>query len=937
MAMIRSLIKRFMPAALLPAFYMLFLTTGALAIVSPRGGGELPEGLRAAKEKDPRAFMPRRGWIGKAASVRTAAAMAALSAGAPLRTALSGTMRIPVIGGLYSDFTGQPQDLAALQRELFEGPWSTGTMADYFSQASAGLFNVTGDVYGWIGLAESEVWYVGDNQGTVPGEANTDEMIEEVVAGVDGTVDFGLYDNDGPDGIPNSGDDDGYVDVLMVVHTTFGAECNNSFHMWSHSWQYSLWDDVIGGPLETNDPAAGGGVILIDDYIMVPSVSCDGGLIEIGVFCHELGHAFGLPDLYDGWGSYGIGYWGLMGSGNWNRPESPAHPCGWSKEQLGWVTVTDIGWNSVQRPLLPVIQSDEVIRLVMPTKRFRSAIPPSAPLGRGLVCGYSTADAAGREWPGGAGYGNFWNESMSRSFVFDGTLPVTLDYYIETDLEVDYDFAYTILRSPDGYREETLAVYTGVNALSLISIDLSAYLQDSVFDNAYGISFAFVSDFNYSDEDGGYGSAPSRALLIDNVRVQGGGEDYFTDFEEDIGGWRDTSPPAEYFLVENRTRIGFDAHLPGEGLLIWHAENSIAYSKLGNSGGSSNTQARGLVLEEADGNYDLLNPAGNPGDSGDPWQGSTANRNFATLTIPASRDNGGNPTPVSVTGISNGSGLFTAGMPAPTVTAIDPADIDKTAADTVYFDIRGSGILYGAGCSLTRQEQTVRADSVVWLGENRIIARFGVTGLYSGEWDVNITSGDGQQAALESGLTVQSAIIAADVETGLSYIRPVWLVSPVGGLVGSLVFRSDDGGPFTQLGDTLKSGTGGFEYFDDSVVPGIVYRYSVKVIYESMEEEYAFSEEYSIEDRGFHVIGNYPNPFSESTKIVFFTPDHRTVQIRFYDISGRLVDDLGAVPYGRGTHEIVWDPEPGRITSGVYFCTVTAGHGSTSMKIVLIR
>ena len=43
-----------------------------------------------------------------------------------------------------------------------------------------------------------------------------------------------------------------------------------------------------------------------------PRSICGSGLIEIGVFCHELGHAIGLPDLYDGYGSSGIGYWGLM-------------------------------------------------------------------------------------------------------------------------------------------------------------------------------------------------------------------------------------------------------------------------------------------------------------------------------------------------------------------------------------------------------------------------------------------------------------------------------------------------------------------------------------------------------------------------------------------------------------------------------------------------
>ena len=41
-------------------------------------------------------------------------------------------------------------------------------------------------------------------------------------------------------------------------------------------------------------------MIRIDDYTIMPAVACDGsGMIEIGVFCHEFGHALGLPDYYD--------------------------------------------------------------------------------------------------------------------------------------------------------------------------------------------------------------------------------------------------------------------------------------------------------------------------------------------------------------------------------------------------------------------------------------------------------------------------------------------------------------------------------------------------------------------------------------------------------------------------------------------------------------
>jgi M6 family metalloprotease-like protein len=922
---------------MLPALYILVLSAAAFAIVPPRDGGELPDGFKAAKEKNPRAFMPGRGWI-----VRSRAVMdnrrIALSTGGSSQASLSGTMRIPVIGALYSDFSGQPQSLAELQTELFDGPWPTGTMTEYYLETSAGLFLLTGDVLDWISLVNGEDYYTGYyGQGIVPGLSKTDEMIQESVSGADASVDFGLYDNDGPDGVPNSGDDDGYVDVLIIVHATIGAECNNSYHMWSHSWQYSLWDGEPGGPLETDDPSASGGVILVDDYIVVPSVSCDGGLIEIGVFCHELGHALGLPDLYDGYGSYGIGYWGLMGTGNWNTPEKPAHLCGWSKDQLGWVTVVDIDWIPQQIELQPINQSAEVLRLVTPTKRFRLMIPPSSSTGRALVCGYDENDAGGRRWPGGAGYGNMWNETMSRTFRFNGAGSVILGYDIATDLESDYDFAYVLLENSTRSDIDTLASYTGRNQLAPQTLDISPYLQDEGFAYDYTITFALASDFNYSDEDGWYDSDPASALVVDNISILGGGEDYSTDFEEDVGGWLDTSPPAEYFLIENRTRSGFDVNLPGEGLLIWHAENSTANSELGNSGGSTNTQARGVVLEEADGNYDLLSPSGNPGDSGDPFPGASGNRAFTNFTVPSSLDNAGNPTPVAIMNIGGGSGLFKAGMPAPQIASVDPSLIDKTAGDIFLLDVSGSGFLDGGECFLSKGDQLAEADSVIWLGEERITAGFRVGKLYSGEWDVTVVSGDGQQALLESGLTILSTIVEADVEVGLSYIKPVWLVSPVENLAGSILYRSESGGDFEQLGDTLRSETGGFEYRDESVVPGLLYRYRVKVIHESTEEEYEFSGEYSIEERGFNVISCYPNPFSESTRIVFFTPDRRSVDIRLYDVSGRLVDDLGAVSYGRGTHEVLWAPDPSAVSSGVYFCTISTGSIFSSRKIVLIR
>ena len=61
-------------------------------------------------------------------------------------------------------------------------------------------------------------------------------------------------------------------------------------------------------------------------------------IYPIGTFCHELGHVLGLPDLYDTSenSAAGIGVWGLMGAGNWQRQTSPAYMSAWSRYRLGF-------------------------------------------------------------------------------------------------------------------------------------------------------------------------------------------------------------------------------------------------------------------------------------------------------------------------------------------------------------------------------------------------------------------------------------------------------------------------------------------------------------------------------------------------------------------------------------------------------------------------
>ncbi|MCU0639812.1 MAG: hypothetical protein MUF59_08090, partial [Candidatus Krumholzibacteria bacterium] len=107
------------------------------------------------------------------------------------RAVVQGVVSVPVLTGVYSDHTGSLQSVEELQMELFDGPWQTGTMAEYFDEVSGSKLSVTGTVFDWVPLSGTEIYYTGGFLcNGVCSEARTDEMIAEIVAGNDPGVDY---------------------------------------------------------------------------------------------------------------------------------------------------------------------------------------------------------------------------------------------------------------------------------------------------------------------------------------------------------------------------------------------------------------------------------------------------------------------------------------------------------------------------------------------------------------------------------------------------------------------------------------------------------------------------------------------------------------------------------------------------------------------------
>jgi len=302
-------------------------------------------------------------------------------------TAVTGSYFVPVVPIGFRNVS-PPYPAAQYQSVLFDpapvsGPYS---VRSYYAEASRGLVQIDGVVLDWAVADSNDTYYEDGCNGVgvvLPcphGGLRFGELLLGALAWNDtGQVDWGVFDNDGPDGAPNSGDDDGVVDFVTFLQPEVDGACGTS-HIWAHRYDLSVWNG--GSAYVTRSPRrdAGGQVIpgsfiQIRDYTVQsgvggPTACAADGIMPIGTIAHETGHAFGLPDLYDtnlqsAGVTQGIGEWGLMGSGNYSQPYSPSAFEAWSLSELGWVVVDTLrqGQSVV---LAPVATGDTVRYLGVP-------------------------------------------------------------------------------------------------------------------------------------------------------------------------------------------------------------------------------------------------------------------------------------------------------------------------------------------------------------------------------------------------------------------------------------------------------------------------------------------------------------------------------------------------------------------------------------------
>ena len=259
--------------------------------------------------------------------------------------------------------------LPAWADKLFD-PDFPGSITHYYHTMSFGRLRLGADV-----APRRYTSRAGASDYLVDGSNSTDSggygaFVQEVLEQADGDLDFSHYDSDGPDGVPNSGDDDGVVDVIFLVLTSTPKHFIVPGGSATGVARLGFGDDYI-----TDDPGANGEPIRISPNAGTVQQGRDYAE-TVGTICHEYGHVLGLPDLYNfdflkldvagpQQDSAGIGRWGLMGWGalGWRGDDGPASMCAWSRDQLGWVQVAVPGSSQETMVLEDVGREGAVYRI----------------------------------------------------------------------------------------------------------------------------------------------------------------------------------------------------------------------------------------------------------------------------------------------------------------------------------------------------------------------------------------------------------------------------------------------------------------------------------------------------------------------------------------------------------------------------------------------
>lgn len=150
--------------------------------------------------------------------------------------------------------------------------------------------------------------------------------------------------------------------------------------------------------------------------------------------------------------------------------------------------------------------------------------------------------------------------------------------------------------------------------------------------------------------------------------------------------------------------------------------------------------------------------------------------------------------------------------------------------------------------------------------------------------------------------------------------------------------------PWQQVGSVLGAGSSAesqsYVFTDQYVMEGIPYYYRLTAVDIGGAREIIFETESPVTPFkpriiSYRLYANFPNPFNPTTSIIYDLKESGFVQLRVFDVLGRVAVELVNEHRKAGRHIVSFDGSP--LPSGIYFFRLDAGEFSDTKKMILMK
>ncbi len=498
-------------------------------------------------------------------------------------------------GMFYSNYTVEHYNQLMFSTDTYPGPSNQALMTahKYYQKESGGGLFFTGTTVGWVTADSNAATYgayddENDRKDIDPEELVKQAVIKAVASGNINLADFDLEDPFDRDGDGNITEPDGFIDHLIIFHSSMGEETGGGVlgddAIWSHRF-FVNWT----GSFNTMGFSIPGSPIKGFGYTIQPIDAA------IGVVVHEFGHDLGLKDEYDTNNSDAgapTGLWSVMAGGSWVGSIPGTQPTSFSPHSKDFLQQIH-GTNWVNQQIIDLSDfagSEQTIDIVENVNhqgdvnqlKINLPVPQSAffPPFTGSYQYYS-------------GDGDEKSNRMSFNTQLPAGQELQLKMKAHWNIEEDFDYVQVLANGVVLTGSHTRAdnsqfasVHNFITNISKdlpnaqgtegwqdISFDLSAFSNQSV-----EITFQYITDQSV----GGYG------FVADDINIMVDNNQTFTDGAEQAGtaqlnGFNriqdtvDGKPQNYYVQLRSHNDIENGMNLRGykTGMLVWFADEAF--------------------------------------------------------------------------------------------------------------------------------------------------------------------------------------------------------------------------------------------------------------------------------------------------------------------------------------------------------------------------